>query len=94
LNDFLVGSICASYLALHSNTLERLVSIFFQVMNRFNSFQKDQNDFFKRLLTELTLYPAGLKLNSNLATFLSDMFFWTLDSWQGMNDGIYTKSII
>jgi phosphatidylinositol glycan class Q protein len=35
----------------------------------------------QRMLAWLMDYPAGLKLNNELATFLGDLFLWVIDYW-------------
>ncbi|KAK4497483.1 hypothetical protein PRZ48_011934 [Zasmidium cellare] len=37
----------------------------------------------QRTLTWLMDYPAGLKLNNELAQFLGDLFLWVIDYWNG-----------
>jgi phosphatidylinositol glycan class Q protein len=37
----------------------------------------------QRMLAWLMDYPAGLKLNNELATFLGDLFLWVIDYWSG-----------
>lgn len=37
----------------------------------------------QRMLTWLMDYPAGLKLNNELAQFLGDLFLWVIDYWNG-----------
>jgi phosphatidylinositol glycan class Q protein len=35
----------------------------------------------QRTLGWLMDYPAGLKLNNELAAFLGDLFLWVIDHW-------------
>jgi phosphatidylinositol glycan class Q protein len=35
------------------------------------------------MITWLMYWPAGLKLNTELATFLGDLFLWVIDYWAG-----------
>lgn len=37
----------------------------------------------QQMLTWLMDYPAGLKLNNELAKFLGDLFLWVIDYWNG-----------
>lgn len=37
----------------------------------------------QQMLNWLMDYPAGLKLNNELATFLGDLFLWVIDYWNG-----------
>lgn len=37
----------------------------------------------QRMLAWLMDYPAGLKLNNELAQFLGDLFLWVIDYWNG-----------
>lgn len=37
----------------------------------------------RRMISWLTVYPAGLKLNTELAKFLGDLFLWVIDYWAG-----------
>ncbi|KAM3422151.1 hypothetical protein BST61_g2521 [Cercospora zeina] len=37
----------------------------------------------QQMLTWLMDYPAGLKLNNELATFLGDLFLWVIEYWNG-----------
>jgi phosphatidylinositol N-acetylglucosaminyltransferase subunit Q len=40
-------------------------------------------DGLQRMITWLMDWPAGLKLNTELATFLGDLFLWVIDYWAG-----------
>lgn len=37
----------------------------------------------RRMISWLMVYPAGLKLNTELARFLGDLFLWVIDYWAG-----------
>lgn len=38
----------------------------------------------QRTITWLMDWPAGLKLNNELAAFLGDLFLWVIENWAGM----------
>ncbi|KAI9886646.1 MAG: hypothetical protein M1823_001560 [Watsoniomyces obsoletus] len=38
----------------------------------------------RRIISWLMDWPAGLKLNNELAAFLGDLFLWVIDYWAGM----------
>jgi phosphatidylinositol glycan class Q protein len=40
-------------------------------------------DGLRRMIIWLMDWPAGLKLNTELATFLGDLFLWVIDYWSG-----------
>ncbi|KAI9728440.1 MAG: phosphatidylinositol N-acetylglucosaminyltransferase subunit gpi1 [Chrysothrix sp. TS-e1954] len=40
-------------------------------------------DGLRRIISWLMVYPAGLKLNKDLADFLGDLFLWVIDYWSG-----------
>jgi len=40
-------------------------------------------DGLQRMITWLMDWPAGLKLNNELAAFLGDLFLWVIDYWAG-----------
>lgn len=40
-------------------------------------------DGLRRMISWLMVYPAGLKLNTELAVFLGDLFLWVIDYWAG-----------
>ena len=50
----------------------------------------------QRTITWLMDWPAGLKLNNELAAFLGDLFLWVIDNWAGFlaNFQTYLQSII
>ena len=39
----------------------------------------------QRTISWLMDWPAGLKLNNELAAFLGDLFLWVIENWAGMN---------
>lgn len=41
-------------------------------------------DGLRRMIIWLTGWPGGLKLNTELAGFLGDLFLWVIDYWAGM----------
>jgi len=43
-------------------------------------------DGLRRTIVWLMDWPAGLKLNTELATFLGDLFLWVIDYWAGCMD--------
>ena len=40
----------------------------------------------KNMIVWLTDWPAGLKLNNELASFLGDLFLWVIEFWSGSKD--------
>jgi phosphatidylinositol glycan class Q protein len=40
----------------------------------------------RRMIIWLMKWPGGLKLNTELATFLGDLFLWVIDRWGGMRE--------
>lgn len=38
----------------------------------------------RRMISWLMKWPGGLKLNTELASFLGDLFLWVIDHWAGM----------
>lgn len=40
----------------------------------------------RRMISWLMVYPAGLKLNTELAVFLGDLFLWVIDYWAGKSN--------
>jgi phosphatidylinositol glycan class Q protein len=42
-------------------------------------------DGLRRMISWLTGWPGGLKLNTELAAFLGDLFLWVIDYWAGMS---------
>lgn len=40
----------------------------------------------QRMIAWLMDWPAGLKLNTELATFLGDLFLWVIEYWAGKHD--------
>lgn len=40
-------------------------------------------DSLRKIISWLMVYPAGLKLNNELAKFLGDLFLWVIDYWGG-----------
>ncbi len=42
-------------------------------------------DGLRRIISWLMDWPAGLKLNNELAAFLGDLFLWVIDYWAGNN---------
>ena len=41
-------------------------------------------DGLRRMISWLMGWPGGLKLNTELAAFLGDLFLWVIDYWAGM----------
>ncbi|KAK1811183.1 pig-Q [Friedmanniomyces endolithicus] len=73
-NDVIIG------IALGSYVLENADLVAGQVDTIINTYSIEG---LQRMITWLTDYPAGLKLNNELAKFLADLFLWVIDYWDG-----------
>ncbi|KAK3677436.1 pig-Q [Recurvomyces mirabilis] len=73
-NDVIIGIAVGSYILENADLVAR------QVDNIVNTFSIEG---LQRMITWLTDYPAGLKLNNELAKFLADLFLWVIDYWDG-----------
>ncbi len=71
-NDVIIGIALGSYIFdnadLVANQMNRLINTY-------------SIDGLQRMITWLMYSPAGLKLNTELANFLGDLFLWVIDYW-------------
>jgi phosphatidylinositol glycan class Q protein len=73
-NDVIIGIALGSYI------IENVDLVACQMDKMITSYSIEG---LQRMLTWLMDYPAGLKLNNELATFLGDLFLWVIDYWNG-----------
>ena len=73
-NDIIIGIACGSYLVDNAETVAGLVD---RLLRQWSL------DGLRSILSWLMVYPAGLKLNNELAVFLGDLFIWVIDYWGG-----------
>lgn len=73
-NDIIIGIALGSYIIenadLVAGQVETIVSTWFV-------------EGLQRMISWLTDQPAGLKLNTELAVFLGDLFLWVIEYWAG-----------
>jgi phosphatidylinositol glycan class Q protein len=74
-NDVIIGVALGSYI------FENADYVGVQVSHIINAYAVDG---LQRMITWLMGWPAGLKLNTELAKFLGDMFLWVIDYWAGI----------
>ena len=75
-NDVIIGIAIGSYL------IENADWVAYQVNYALTSYTVDG---LQRMITWLMDWPAGLKLNNELAAFLGDLFLWVIDYWAGLS---------
>ncbi|KAL1303230.1 hypothetical protein AAFC00_006645 [Neodothiora populina] len=73
-NDIIIGIALGSYIIENSHLVAG------QVDNIVSSWFVEG---LQRMISWLTDYPAGLKLNTELAHFLGDLFLWVIEYWAG-----------
>ncbi|KAK4611871.1 N-acetylglucosaminyl-phosphatidylinositol biosynthetic protein gpi1 [Fulvia fulva] len=73
-NDVIIGIALGSYIV---ENVDFVAAHMDKIMNNYSI------EGLQRMLTWLMDYPAGLKLNTELATFLGDLFLWVIDYWNG-----------
>ncbi|KAI9682728.1 MAG: phosphatidylinositol N-acetylglucosaminyltransferase subunit gpi1 [Trizodia sp. TS-e1964] len=73
-NDVIIGIALGSYL------IDNATWVAFQINHILKTYTIDG---LRDTIIWLTGWPAGLKLNSELATFLGDLFLWVIDYWSG-----------
>jgi phosphatidylinositol N-acetylglucosaminyltransferase subunit Q len=76
-NDIIIG------IALGSFIIENAYMVAFQIDRVLDAWTIDG---LRRMIIWLMDWPAGLKLNTELATFLGDLFLWVIDYWSGCMD--------
>ena len=73
-NDVIIGIALGSYI------IENSVFVASQVDKIFNTWSIEG---LRRMISWLMEWPGGLKLNTELAEFLGDLFLWVIDHWAG-----------
>ena len=73
-NDIIIGIALGSYIIENADLVAR------QVDTVVSSWFVEG---LQRMISWLTGYPAGLKLNTELAVFLGDLFLWVIEYWAG-----------
>lgn len=73
-NDVIMGIAFGSFIVDNADT----------VADQINMLLTDWSlEGLRRMISWLMVYPAGLKLNTELARFLGDLFLWVIDYWAG-----------
>jgi phosphatidylinositol glycan class Q protein len=74
-NDVIIGIALGSYIIDNSNwvagSIGKILSLYSVAA-------------LQRTISWLMSWPAGLKLNTELAAFLGDLFLWVIDHWSGL----------
>ncbi|KAK3070951.1 pig-Q [Teratosphaeriaceae sp. CCFEE 6253] len=73
-NDVIIGIALGSYILENADLVARQID---RIVNTYSI------EGLQGVITWLTDYPAGLKLNNELAKFLADLFLWVIDYWDG-----------
>jgi phosphatidylinositol glycan class Q protein len=73
-NDVIIGIALGSYI------IENAVFVASQLDMVFSTWSIEG---LRRMISWLMEWPGGLKLNSELADFLGDLFLWVIDNWAG-----------
>lgn len=73
-NDVIIGIALGAYI------MENATYVADQINTILNDWTVDG---LQRMITWLMDWPAGLKLNNELASFLGDLFLWVIDYWSG-----------
>jgi phosphatidylinositol glycan class Q protein len=73
-NDIIMGVALGSYIIENSELAAAKVDMIFSTWSV---------DGLRRMITWLMGWPGGLKLNTELADFLGDLFLWVIDYWAG-----------
>lgn len=71
-NDVIIGMAFGSYIIDNADRVAEQISL---LLTRFTV------DALQRSISWLMGWPAGLKLNNELAVFLGDLFLWVIDYW-------------
>lgn len=71
-NDVIIGMALGSYIIDNSAWVAESIS---QILSIYTV------DALQRTITWLMRWPAGLKLNNELAAFLGDLFLWVIEHW-------------
>ena len=78
-NDVIMGIALGSYI------IDNAAWVAWQINNALSSWTVEG---LRNMIIWLTDWPAGLKLNNELARFLGDLFIWVIDYWAGTLDTI------
>ena len=73
-NDVIIGIAVGSYI------IDNAAWVAWQINASLNGWTIDG---LRDTISWLTDWPAGLKLNTELALFLGDLFLWVIDCWKG-----------
>lgn len=73
-NDVIIGIALGSYIIENSTLVASQVDTIFTTWSI---------EGLRRMITWLMEWPMGLKLNTELAVFLGDLFLWVIDHWAG-----------
>ncbi|KAF2666538.1 N-acetylglucosaminyl transferase component Gpi1 [Microthyrium microscopicum] len=73
-NDVIIGIALGSYVIENADFVAAQIDLFLDAWTI---------DGLRRMIVWLTDWPAGLKLNTELAVFLGDLFLWVIDYWAG-----------
>ncbi|KZF21906.1 N-acetylglucosaminyl transferase component Gpi1 [Xylona heveae TC161] len=73
-NDVIIGIALGSYI------IENAEWVAYQIDSILSSWTIEG---LQRMISWLMFWPAGLKLNTELAAFLGDLFLWVIDYWAG-----------
>lgn len=79
-NDIIIGIALGSYLL---ENVDFVVARMDAIMTTYAI------EGLQRMLSWLMDYPAGLKLNTELAKFLGDLFLWVIEYWSGCMDNLH-----
>lgn len=74
-NDIILGIALGSYIMDNSNLVAARADTIISAWSI---------DGLRRMIIWLTGWPGGLKLNTELARFLGELFLWVIDYWSGM----------
>lgn len=74
-NDVIIGIALGSYIIENAGWVAELIS---------NILRTYTVAVLQRTISWLMYWPAGLKLNTELARFLGDLFLWVIDYWSSM----------
>ncbi|PKS11244.1 hypothetical protein jhhlp_003005 [Lomentospora prolificans] len=76
-NDVIIGIAMGSYIIEHAEWVGQQIGIILRTYTV---------EALQTSITWLMGWPAGLKLNNELAAFLGDLFLWVIDYWSGFID--------
>jgi phosphatidylinositol glycan class Q protein len=78
-NDVIIGMALGSYIIDNANWVADQISL---VLTKFTV------EALQRSISWLMGWPAGLKLNKELAVFLGDLFLWVIEYWSSTSEDI------